>query len=122
MNNYFNKRWKLVSVLSELNFFEILFENLTLESKWFLAILSKQQQPINKEQLGELVNTMYIAKQSSEGVENPSPLIGSRYPLDIHTARLEGAGLVKVTEHGRMRFYSITKLGKQLLEYTANKN
>lgn len=100
----------------EVNFFKILYENLSVESKWFLVVLVQQKDYINKEQLRDLTNKAYVkAKELDEN--NGTPLISSRYLLDIHTARLEGAGLVEVKEMGRMRLYMITTLGKQLLEY-----
>lgn len=101
----------------EVNYFGILTENLSLESKWFLVILQQQKEAINKEQLWQLTNQFYLSVEEKKGTENPSQLISSRYSLDIHAARLEGAGLVQVKELGRMRLYSITLLGKQLLEY-----
>jgi DNA-binding transcriptional ArsR family regulator len=111
--------------LLSINYFEILSENLSLESKWFLVILQQQKESINKEQLWELTNKSYRKIQSTgdnKGNTDPAHLISSRYSLDIHTARLEGAGLVQVKELGRMRLYSITSLGKQLLEYIKQNN
>ena len=103
--------------MAELDFFEILLTNLSPESKWFLVILRSQKEPINKIQLQELVNKSYIKNEHEKQNFNATPLISSRHLLDIHLARLEGPGLVQVKELGRMRLYSITILGKQLLEY-----
>lgn len=103
------------------NFFKILFENLSDESKWFLVVLIQQKEYINKEQLRELTNKAYFKANDLDEV-SAVPLIPSRYSLDIHTARLEGAGLVEVKELGRMRLYLITSLGKQLLDYVGKQN
>jgi len=103
--------------MTNFEFLDILKNNLSLESKWFLVILSQQSEAINKEQLKELANNLYTENEKKKGKEVESGLITSRHSLDIHTARLEGSGLVQVKEVGRARFYSITDLGKALLEY-----
>ena len=108
--------------MSIINYYEILKDNLSNESKWFLAMLQKEKEAINKEQLWEITNKSYILLEEKQGIVDPSPLISSRYLLDIHTARLEGAGLVQVKELGRMRLYSITPLGRQLFEYIKQQN
>jgi len=106
-----------VNLLEEM-FFEMLAENLSNESKWFLVIL-EQESPnlVNKELLWEKVNDLYSKAKKSE-----ESLIKSRYVLDIHTARLEGAGLVKVERIGQIRMYSITAIGLKLLKYLKSKD
>jgi len=102
---------KEVNLLEE-KFFEMLAENLSNESKWFLVIL-EQESPnhLNRELLWEKVNELYAEYNKSE-----ESLINSRYVLDIHTARLEGAGLVKVEKIGKLRLYSITDFGLKLID------
>lgn len=110
-----SSRMEEVNLLEE-KFFEMLAENLSNESKWFLVIL-EQESPnhVNKELLREKVNELYSEIKKSEEL-----LINSRYVLDIHTARLEGAGLVKVERIGKVRMYSITDFGLKLIDYLEN--
>lgn len=106
----------------QFDFFNILYKSLSTESQFFLVALLQHKEPLNKEQLWELANELYIQREIKRGRENVSKLIPSRYSLDIHTSRLEGAGLVDVKEIGRMRMYSITKLGEALLNYARQQN
>lgn len=93
--------------------YELLFNKLSPESKWFLFVLYKERGALNKERLRNVANNQY-----QKFIGNSSTnLIVSRHGLDIHTARLEGAGLVHVEEIGRIRMYSLSKLGKELLAY-----
>ncbi len=108
-------------MLQETEFLEILRENLTEESKWFLFILLQEGKPINKALLNDMANEAYAKRQYERGQSTSELLIPSRHLLDIHTARLEGAGLVKVEKLGRIRMYSITALGEKLLNYAADK-
>lgn len=95
----------------------MLAENLSNESKWFLVILDQESpNPINKELLREKTNELYSKVKKTE-----ESLINSRYVLDIHTARLEGAGLVNVQKIGKVRMYSITDLGLKLINYLSSK-
>lgn len=90
----------------------ILLDNLK-EGIWILAILYKEAEtgPIPKEKLKLKVNEHY--KQQNEGAE----LFTSRHILDVLCARLEGAGLAEVlTDKTRARRYSITPLGKQIVD------
>lgn len=104
-------------LLVESEILDVLIENLSNESKCLLATLIKNEDEISKEQLRDLSNSLYINSEMEKGHKSPTPLIASRHSLDVHTARLEGAGLVHVREVGRIRLYSITKLGKRLVEY-----
>lgn len=104
--------------LEKQNIYDILVDNLSTESRWFLFALSKASTSLNKESLRDLANEQH--KLATQGKTNN--LIASRHSLDIHTARLEGAGLVEVTEIGRIRMYSITELGKELLKYLTIKS
>lgn len=98
--------------------YNILVKHLSEESKWFLFALSKEQGPMHKEKLRDVANEQF---KKINGDQSTS-LIVSRHGLDIHTARLEGAGLVDVQEIGRVRMYSLTELGQELLTYlTKNK-
>lgn len=106
--------------MQEIEFFDILLENLSNESKWFLFILQQEEQPINKELLKDMANESYSKRNTEKGITSSEPLIPSRHLLDIHTARLEGAGLVQVQKVGRIRMYSITPLGKKLLKYATS--
>lgn len=107
--------------MQEAEFLEILRQNLTEESKWFLFILLQEGKPINKALLNDMVNDAYAKRQSEKGESTNELLIPSRHFRDIHTARLEGAGLVDVQKLGRIRMYSITALGEKLLHYAADK-
>jgi DNA-binding transcriptional ArsR family regulator len=89
---------------------KILSDRLKDDGLYFLAVLDRLHSPILKEQLRDAVNEHYEAKRGKK-------LINSRYTLDIWTARLEGAGLVDVTEVGRARLYSLTNLGRYVIEY-----
>lgn len=102
--------------LDKKNIFDILTANLSDESRWFLFALSKEKNPLHKENLRDVANELFKANK-----DNTSNLIASRHSLDIHTARLEGAGLVEVKEIGRVRMYSLTDLGHELLTYIKNK-
>jgi hypothetical protein len=103
-------------------FLEILSNNLSLESKWFLWALMNQKDAVHKEELRNMANSGYREHKTRTGETNPPPLVSSRHGLDIHTARLEGAGLVSVKEIGRVRMYSLTKIGEELLKYVANRD
>ncbi|MGE7921206.1 hypothetical protein ACQKM9_20030 [Viridibacillus sp. NPDC093762] len=94
---------------------DILKKNLSDESKWILSALITSTNPTSKEKLWELTNTLYIEK----GISNDptAKIISSRYVLDIHTARLEGAGLVEVTALGRIRVYSVSEFGRMLITH-----
>lgn len=101
---------------------EILLENLSEESKFFLFALDSESY-LPKEKLKEIANKNYqllYEKQSNVCTIEP-PLIQSRHGLDIHTARLEGAGLVTVEKIGQARVYKITDLGKMLLKFYIHK-
>lgn len=100
----------------------ILAENLTLESKWFLWTLIKEQRELHKEELRDLANLAYIDRSRKQNESPETQLVTSRHGLDIHAARLEGAGLVKVRHVGRVRLYSVTPLGKELFEFMTNKS
>lgn len=112
----------MVTVMGNTNeeFLEILANNLSNESKWFLTVLMREDNSLHKEELRDLANNSYRDYLIKKGEELISPLIPSRHGLDIHTARLEGAGLVSVKEYGRVRRYSITPLGEALLGFIAN--
>lgn len=107
--------------MHEKDFLEILENNLSEESTWFLVILFEAGKPINKALLNDMANEAYAERQSKKGQSTTEILIPSRHLLDIHTARLEGAGLVEVEVLGRIRMYSITELGKKLLNYKSEK-
>lgn len=92
--------------------FHILHERLK-EGVYFLAAL--ENQPILKDKLKDEVNSLYRAF-------NDRDLINSRHTLDTWTARLEGAGLVDVQEVGRARMYSISDLGREMIEHVQAQN
>lgn len=81
------------------------------DGQWMLAVLMTHNKPLNKEKLGSLTNEFYRKFKNKD-------LIGSRHTLDELTARLEGAGLVDIPDlGGRARFYVISKLGKELIQF-----
>lgn len=92
----------------------ILKSRLTNESKIFLYVLLESG-PLYKDELKDLANERY---HSAAGIlpNNDNPLINSRHAMDIHTARLEGAGLVDIKFQGRVKLYQLSKLGKLLLQ------
>jgi hypothetical protein len=100
-------------------FMNILAQNLSEESKWFLWALLKEKRPLHKEELRELANAGFRDMNKGESVTETT-LVASRHALDIHTARLEGAGLVNVRGIGRVRMYSLTTLGEELLKFLTN--
>lgn len=65
---------------------------------------------MNKELLGELVNETYQQQTQSQ-----KKLLGSRHMLDEMAAKLEGAGLVDVSEMGRARMYKLSLLGDEVI-------
>ncbi|MFC5651013.1 hypothetical protein ACFPYJ_18255 [Paenibacillus solisilvae] len=80
--------------------------------KWALAILKKEDRPLNKELLGELVNQYYQQQTNTK-----EKLLGSRHMLDEMAARLEGAALVDITVLGRARLYKVSSLGEELISF-----
>ncbi|SDO15421.1 hypothetical protein SAMN04487897_10925 [Paenibacillus sp. yr247] len=96
-------------ILSREQILSILSDRLG-HGKWALAILKKENRSLNKELLGELVNETY-----QQQTQTDKKLLGSRHMLDEMAARLEGAGLVDVSEFGRARLYTLSKLGEDLI-------
>lgn len=84
---------------------------------WFLYTLRTEDRELHKEELRDLTNEFYLKRAQKKDQSFDEKLISSRYSLDVHTSRLEGAGLVHVRNVGRVRFYSISDLGKKLFEY-----
>lgn len=103
--------------LDKLQIYEILAKHLSEESKWFLFTLAQEKGPMHKEKLRDMANEQF----KKNNPNHSTSLIVSRHGLDIHTARLEGAGLVHVQEIGRIRMYSLTELGQELLTYLRKK-
>ncbi|WP_077591204.1 hypothetical protein [Planococcus lenghuensis] len=93
-------------------FIDMLNRNLSDESRLLLYTLSLYEKPLNKEMLWKLANEYYLEQTGKE-----KELLSSRYVLDIHTARCEGAGLIELSTHGRTRLYMMTSLGKEVLEH-----
>ncbi|GEL05547.1 hypothetical protein [Rummeliibacillus stabekisii] len=90
----------------------ILKEHLSVESKSILLTLKLAETPLRKEVLWEKTN-----ENLQKVDESDRKLLSSRYVLDIHTARLEGAGLVDVEVMGRIRVYSISDFGLDFLNF-----
>lgn len=88
-------------------------ENMSLESQLLFSLLRIQSQPIAKEELWKLANV----QKKLEGKEEDEKNINSRYTLDINIAKLEGAGLVKVKAYGRIRTYTLSRLGQEFVEF-----
>jgi len=104
-----------------------LSENLD-DGAWFLRVL-KQHTRLSKEQLKDLVNEQYkqmIEEKNKEKDDEEKTevkkLVNSRHVLDVMTARLEGAGLVKVTHYGRARVYELSDLAIELINYRNSTN
>jgi predicted ArsR family transcriptional regulator len=108
---------------------ETLKNNLDHFGKTALYILSRESIPVGKESLGEMINERWRSlrqKAKDEGKlpqeEKIEDLVKSRYSLDIGMARLEGAGLVHIKQHGMARLYSLSPLGLVMCEYLQSKN
>lgn len=101
---------------------DVLAEHLTTESKWMLVTLFQEKRAIHKEELRDLSNESFLNYQKNKKLTNDeTPLLSSRHLLDKHTDRLEGAGLVTVQEIGRIRMYTISPIGEELLLHITNK-
>lgn len=92
--------------------FHILYERCKDEGLMFLVTLEDANEPLLKDKLKDQVNNFYKHTYNID-----TDLIKSRHTLDTWTSRLEGAGLVDVKEVGRARMYSITDLGRTMIEY-----
>lgn len=92
--------------------FHILYERCKDEGLMFLVTLEDANEPLLKDKLKDQVNKFYKHTYNTD-----TDLIKSRHTLDTWTSRLEGAGLVDVKEVGRARMYSITDLGRTMIEY-----
>lgn len=105
---------------------QVIKKNLTKESQWLLFALSVENHGISKEQLWKKTNELFHNQNSSDtdhsSYDPDSDLITSRYVLDIHTARLEGAGLVDLNIFGRTRVYSLSAFGREFLTYVKSKS
>ena len=95
--------------------FHILYERCKDEGLMFLVALEDANEPLLKDKLKDQVNRFY---KNTYNIDED--LIKSRHTLDTWTARLEGAALVDVKEIGRARMYSITDLGRTMIEYAQN--
>lgn len=86
----------------------ILKTNLSEQSKWLLYTLthSKENELLPKEILWEKTNALFQSHN-----KNNNKVISSRYILDIHTSRLEGAGLIAFEQFGKVKCYKITDFG-----------
>lgn len=80
---------------------------------WVLAALKMNNRPIQKEQLKEMTNALFM-KQRPEAEELP---IRSRHLLDEAAAMLEGAALVHVAEVAKSKQYTLSDLGNEVLYY-----
>lgn len=104
---------------------ETLADNLDVFGKAALHILNDQELLVGKEQIGILINdswTERMKRKQTEGEIDPnanldSPPVNSRYTLDIGIARLEGAGLITLHQHGRAKQYKISPLGSIVYEH-----
>lgn len=104
--------------LSKEEIFKVLKESLTRESLLLFTTIHQQQSPIAKEELWKLANKQYRLRQT-ENMDKD--FIASRYILDLHIARLEGAGLINVKIYGRIRTYTISTLGNEFWSYINQK-
>lgn len=80
---------------------------------WMLAALRMANRPVQKEQLRDVTNALY--KQVHPQAELLP--IRSRHLLDEAAAMLEGAALVQVAEVAKSKRYTLSPLGKELLNY-----
>lgn len=99
------------------NIFNIFKDRLTRESLLLFTTVY-QHSPIAKEELWKSANQHYRLRETNEMKKD---FIASRYVLDLHIARLEGAGLVDVKIYGRIRTYSISPLGQAFWSYINQK-
>lgn len=97
---------------------DVLEAHLTRESLLLLSTIQFQKAAIAKEELWRLANEKYRSRQNDP---NQKDFIASRYTMDIHTARLEGAGLVTLKTYGRIRTYTISPLGTEFWNYINTK-
>ncbi len=80
---------------------------------WMLAALRIANRPVQKEQLRDVTNALY-KKIHPQAEQIP---IRSRHLLDEAAAMLEGAALVHVAEVAKSKQYTLSPLGKELLNY-----
>ncbi|MDY7989835.1 hypothetical protein UY286_05065 [Paenibacillus polymyxa] len=85
---------------------------------WMLAALRMANHPVQKEQLRDVTNALY--KQIHPQAEQMP--IRSRHLLDEAAAMLEGAALVHVAEVAKSKRYTLSQLGKELLNYRQEQN
>lgn len=97
---------------------DVLKERMSKESLLLLSTIKVQNEAIAKEELWRLANENYKARQPDQSGKD---FIASRYTLDIHTARLEGAGLVDIKTYGRIRTYTMSSLGLEFWKYINSK-
>lgn len=101
---------------------EVLLERLTLESNFLLRTLYREKKKaINKIKLEELTNELFAGFATEYGRDPKIPLINSRFTRDLHTSRLDAAGLVDIEEIGRVRMYRISELGIALMQHLKRK-
>lgn len=104
-------------VLTTAQIYDNIFKSLPTESQIILRVLKESpEEKIPKVKLQKMTNTLYQEKTQSE-----AELINSRFTLDVSTARLEGAGLVDVDVYGRVRFYKLSPMGLDFLNYHQSK-
>lgn len=82
---------------------------------WMLAALRVANRSVQKEQLRDVTNALY--KKMHPDVEQDQLPIRSRHLLDEAAAMLEGAALVQVAEVAKSKRYTLSLLGKELLDY-----
>ncbi|MER7786503.1 MULTISPECIES: hypothetical protein [Streptomycetaceae] len=100
--------FEFMSTISAGELLDILGDRLGNEGLCFLIALAESDRPLLKAQLGDRAQELH---------KNGTTALNSRHHLDILTARIEGAGLVDVTEVGRSRLYSLSNLGNILIEH-----
>lgn len=102
--------------MTDKDILHILKKNLSIQSTWILITLldSKENELIPKEALWEKTNEKFLADSQSNGntLDSNVKIISSRYVLDVHTSRLEGAGLIDFEQFGKVKFYKVTDFGK----------
>lgn len=83
------------------------------DGAWVLAALAWHGKPVAKEKLRDITNSYYRRAKPDES-EMP---IRSRHLLDEMAARLEGAALVTVMPKGKAKMYTVSELGKELIQH-----
>lgn len=103
--------------MNETEIIKTLKQSMSTPSLWLLKTLynEKNNTLIAKEILWEKTNELFLKEENNTDFK----VISSRYVLDIHTARLEGAALIAYSQIGKVKIYKITDFGIYFLNRVA---